>query len=52
MMLAPRPYADAIKSRPEVSVTFLNKSNRQVDSRLLSALPKRLDGAPPWPERA
>lgn len=52
MMLAPRPWADAIKSRPEVSVTLLNKSSRQVDSGLLLALPKWLDDAPPQPERA
>lgn len=47
IMLAPHPWADAIKSRPEVSVILLSESNRrQVESELLSELRKRLRDAP------
>ena len=43
IMLAPHPWADAIKSRPEVSVILLSEANRpQVESELLALLQERL----------
>ena len=42
IMLAPHPWADAIKSRPEVSVILLSEANRsQVESELLALLRER-----------
>jgi len=46
IMLAPHPWADAIKARPEVKVILLNESNRRlVETELLSSLRERLGDA-------
>ncbi|MDP2950602.1 MAG: NTPase [Chloroflexota bacterium] len=43
IMLAPHPWADAIKSRPEVSLILLSEANRrQVEDQLLAELRARL----------
>jgi nucleoside-triphosphatase len=47
IMLAPHPWADAIKSRPEVSLFFLTEANRrQVEDQLLGELRRRLGQRP------
>jgi nucleoside-triphosphatase len=43
IMLAPHPWADAVKARPEVEVILLTEANRsQVESDLLTTLRDRL----------
>jgi len=43
IMLAPHPWADAVKARPEVEVILLTEANRsQVQSDLLTRLRDRL----------
>jgi len=43
IMLAPHPWADAIKARPEVEVTLLTEANRsQVEGDLLATFRARL----------
>lgn len=43
IMLAPHPWADAVKARPEVSLIVLTEANRSsVEAELLSELRKRL----------
>ena len=43
VMLAPNPWADAVKARPEVEVILLTEANRsQVQSDLLARLRDRL----------
>jgi nucleoside-triphosphatase len=46
VMLAPHPWADAVKARPEVEVVLLTEANRsQVQSDLLARLRDRLHTA-------
>jgi nucleoside-triphosphatase len=45
IMLAPHPWADAVKARPEVSLVVLTEaSRRQVEAELVALLQERLRG--------